>query len=114
MREEKDRIVWLRKIMPGGTDRSYGVEVARLAGLPHEVIDRATEILKELESNGTGSKAVSKGAKVSAKTQTLQMTLFEGEKHPVIEELEKLDTSVMSPIEAMNKLYELQKKAKKG
>ena len=114
VREEKDRIVWLRKIMPGGTDRSYGVEVARLAGLPHEVIDRATEILKELESNGTGSKAVSKGAKVSAKTQTLQMTLFEGEKHPVIEELEKLDTSVMSPIEAMNKLYELQKKAKKG
>ena len=112
VREEKDRIVWLRKIMPGGTDRSYGVEVARLAGLPSEVIDRASEILKELESNGTGSKAVSKGAKVSARTQTLQMALFEAEKHPVIEELEKLDTSVMSPIEAMNKLYELQKKAK--
>ena len=112
VREEKDRIVWLRKIMPGGTDRSYGVEVARLAGLPHEVIDRANEILKELESNGTGSKAVSKGAKVSAKTEKLQMTLFEAEKHPVIEELEKLDTSVMSPIEAMNKLYELQKKVR--
>jgi len=113
VREEKDRIVWLRKIMPGGTDKSYGVEVARLAGLPHEVIDRANEVLKELESNGTGSKAVSKGAKVSAKTEKLQMTLFEGEKHPVIEELEKLDTSVMSPIEAMNKLYELQKRVKK-
>ncbi len=110
VREEKDRIVWLRKIMPGGTDRSYGVEVARLAGLPSEVIDRASEILKDLESNGTG-KATGKGAKIKAKTETLQMTLFEGEKHPVIEELERIDTSVMSPIEAMNKLYELQKKA---
>ncbi|MCL5104346.1 MAG: DNA mismatch repair protein MutS [Armatimonadetes bacterium] len=110
VREEKDRIVWLRKIMPGGTDRSYGIEVARLAGLPSEAIDRAKDILKDLESNGAASKAVGKGAKVSAKKETLQLTLFEGEKHPVIEELEKLDTSVMSPIEAMNKLYELQKR----
>ncbi len=114
VREEKDRIVWLRKIMPGGTDRSYGIEVARLAGLPNEAIERAKEILKDLESNGTGSRAVNKGAKVSAKRETLQLTLFEGEKHPVVDELEKLDVSVMSPIEAMNKLYELQVKAKGG
>jgi len=114
VREEKDRIVWLRKIMPGGTDRSYGVEVARLAGLPHEVIERASEILKDLESNGSGSKAVGKGAKVNVKTQKLQLSLFEAEKHPVVEELEKLDVAVMSPIEAMNKLYELQIKAKNG
>jgi DNA mismatch repair protein MutS len=110
VREEKDRIVWLRKIMPGGTDRSYGIEVARLAGLPNEAIERAKEILNELESNGTGSRAVNKGAKVSAKRETLQLTLFESEKHPVVEELEKLDLTVMSPIEAMNKLYELQKR----
>ena len=114
VREEKDRIVWLRKIMPGGTDRSYGIEVARLAGLPKEVIDRAGEILKDLESNGSAGKRVGKEAKVSERKQTLQMTLFENEKHPVIEELEKLDTSVMSPIEALNKLYELQKKVDKG
>lgn len=114
VREEKDRIVWLRKIMPGGTDRSYGIEVARLAGLPKEVIERAGEILKDLESNGSAKKAVGKGAKVNERTQTLQMTLFESEKHPVMEELEKLDTSVMSPIEALNKLYELQKKAAKN
>ena len=111
MREEKDRIVWLRKIMPGGTDRSYGIEVARLAGLPHGVIDRASEILKDLETNGTGNKAVGKGAKVTERKEKLQMTLFETDKHPVLEELAALDTSVMSPIEAMNKLYELQKKA---
>lgn len=113
VREEKDRIVWLRKIMPGGTDRSYGVEVARLAGLPNVVIERAKDILKDLESNGN-SKLVNKGAKVSAKTQKLQLTLFEGEKHPVMEELEKLDVSTMSPIEAMNVLYELQKRVMKG
>lgn len=112
VREEKDRIVWLRKIMPGGTDRSYGVEVARLAGLPQEVITRASEILKDLESNGTGSKSGGKGAKVNVKTEKLQLSLFEVEKHPVIEEIEKLDIAVMSPIEAMNKLYEFQKKIK--
>ncbi|MCX6345712.1 MAG: DNA mismatch repair protein MutS [Armatimonadetes bacterium] len=110
VREEKDRIVWLRKIMPGGTDKSYGIEVARLAGLPQEAIERAKEILKELESNGGGSKDVGKGVKISEKKQTLQMNLFEAEKHPVIEELEGLDTSIMSPIEAMNKLYDLQRK----
>ncbi len=114
VREEKDRIVWLRKIMPGGTDRSYGIEVARLAGLPNDAIERAKEILKELESNGNGSKGLRKGAKVSEKRETFQLTLFENEKHPVIEEIEKLDVATMSPIEAMNKLYELQKQVTKG
>lgn len=114
VREEKDRIVWLRKIMPGGTDRSYGIEVARLAGLPSDAIERAKEILKDLESNGAASKATGKGAKVSAKRETLQLTLFEGEKHPVVDEIEKLDIATMSPIEAMNKLYELQKQVTKG
>lgn len=109
VREEKDRIVWLRKIMPGGTDRSYGIEVARLAGLPNDTIERAKEILKDLESNGAASRA-GKGAKVNARKETLQLTLFEGEKHPVLEELEKLDVGTMSPIEAMNTLYELQKR----
>lgn len=114
VREEKDRIVWLRKIMPGGTDRSYGIEVARLAGLPQDAIDRAKDILQDLESNGAASKAVGKGAKVKVRQETLQMTLFDTEKHPVVDELEKLDLSTMSPIEAMNKLYELQKRVGKG
>jgi len=112
VREEKDRIVWLRKIMPGGTDRSYGIEVARLAGLPQEAIERAKDILKELESNGASGKAVARGAKVSVKQERLQLSLFEAERDPVMDELETLDVSVMSPIEAMNKLYELQQKAK--
>lgn len=114
VKEEADRIVWLRKIMPGGTDRSYGIEVARLAGLPQEVITRATEILADLEQNGAAGNLVDKNKRVSAKTQKLQLTLFEGEKHPVIEYIEKLDISILSPIEALVKLDEMQKRVKNG
>ncbi|MBI2843154.1 MAG: DNA mismatch repair protein MutS, partial [Armatimonadetes bacterium] len=108
VKEEADRIVWLRKIMPGGTDRSYGIEVARLAGLPKEVIDRAAAILADLENNGSGGKLVDKKKSVSARTKKLQLTLFEAERHPVIDELEKLDISTLSPVEALVKLDELQ------
>lgn len=110
VREEKDRIVWLRKIVPGGTDRSYGIEVARLAGIPQSTIERAKEILKELEADGRGKQFPARNIRVRAREETLQLTLFSAEKHPVIEELEKIDISTMSPIEALNKLYELQKK----
>lgn len=114
VKEEADRIVWLRKIMPGGTDRSYGIEVARLAGLPNEVIGRATEILADLEQNGAANNLVDKKQKVQAKTQRMQLTLFETEKHPVIEELEKLDIATLSPIEALVKLDEMQKRVGRG
>ena len=110
VREEKDKIIWLRKIMPGGTDRSYGIEVARLAGLPNAAIERAKEILEDLESNNSNNKNTGKNAKIREKKETLQLTLFEGEKHPVVLELEKMDISTMSPIEAMNKLYDMHKR----
>ncbi|MDH7601987.1 MAG: DNA mismatch repair protein MutS [Armatimonadota bacterium] len=109
VREEKDRIVWLRKIVPGGTDKSYGIEVARLAGIPQSTIDRAREILKELEADGTKNQ-MDRRAKIKVREETLQLTLFSLDKHPVLEELESLDITTMSPIEALNKLYELQKK----
>jgi DNA mismatch repair protein MutS len=114
VKEEADRIVWLRKIMPGGTDRSYGIEVARLAGLPSEVISRAADILADLEKNGAAGNLVDKKNRVSAKTEKLQMTLFEAERHPVMDEIEKLDIATMSPIEALVKLDELQRRAKSG
>ncbi len=114
VKEEADRIVWLRKIMPGGTDRSYGIEVGRLAGLPQEVILRATEILAELEKNGAAGNLVDKKESVSSKTERLQMTLFEGEKHPVVDEIEHMDLATMSPIEALVKLDEMQRKVKDG
>jgi DNA mismatch repair protein MutS len=112
VKEEGDRVIWLRKIMPGGTDRSYGIHVARLAGLPSEVIERSKEILWQLEKNGGTRGLAGKNAKIPTRTEKLQLTLFEMETHPVVEEIGKLDVSAMSPIEALTKLYELQMKAK--
>ena len=111
VKEQGNHIVWLRKIMPGGTDKSYGVQVARLAGLPEEVLSRASEVLKALEATNKNGKAASS---MPASTKRLQLTLFEAERHPALEELEALDVSTLSPIEALTKLYELQKQAREG
>ncbi len=103
--EEKDRVVFLRRIVPGGADRSYGIHVAQLAGLPRPVIRRAQEILEELEQEarapGTARRTI----------EVRQLPLF-AISNPVLEELQRLDVSAMTPLEAIGKLYELQKKAK--
>lgn len=114
VKETGDRIVWLRKIMPGGTDKSYGIQVARMAGLPPEVIVRAQEVLADLEKSDKGRRdTLTPGDhRVAAKTQKMQMTLFEAEPHPALEQLRSLDLSTTSPIEALNLLYQLQKDAK--
>ena len=113
VKEQGDHIVWLRKIMPGGTDKSYGIQVAKLAGVPDPVLRRAREVLKTLESMGKGEGAVGgadAGERLSSQTQRLQATLFEAERHPVLDELESLDLGTLSPIESLTKLYELQRK----
>ncbi len=112
VKEEGDHVIWLRKIMPGGTDRSYGIHVAKLAGLPSEVVERAKEVLWQLESNGAAKGMAGKQTKVQARTEKLQLTMFEFEPHPVLGELEHMDVSTMTPIEALTKLYELQLKVK--
>ncbi len=113
VKETGDRIVWLRKIVAGGTDKSYGVQVARMAGLPPEVITRAQDILRDLEKQGKGKRdLLGGGVTVPAQTARMQMTLFEAEAHPVLEELRQIDLSTTSPIEALNLLYRLQKEAK--
>ena len=98
MKEQGDQIVWLRKIVPGGTDRSYGIQVARMAGVPPEVIDRAKEVLKGLERGGAGAtrdiSAAASADRSPPRKQKVQMTLFEAETHPVLEELETLDVTV--------------------
>lgn len=96
--ESEGHVVFLHKIVPGGTDRSYGIHVAQLAGLPSPVIQRATEILKQLE--GSSGKAIHIENELSR-----QMTLFP-ETNPLLSELEKVDLNTLSPIEALNKLYE--------
>ena len=111
--EEGGKVVFLRKIVPGGADRSYGVHVAQLAGIPRPVIHRAEEILEELEHKGD-AKARRKAMKDMAMPAAWQMTLLAQETHPLVEELKALAIDELSPIEAINKLYELQKKAKRG
>jgi DNA mismatch repair protein MutS len=114
VREDGHHVIWLRKIVPGGTDKSYGIQVARLAGLPEVVIGRAREVLAELEAGENGAQASgglpAPGVRVSERRQKVQMTLFEADEHPALEELRRLDLTAMTPIEALTALYHLQKK----
>ena len=115
VREWNNEIVFLRKVMPGASDRSYGIHVAQLAGLPVEVIERAGEILAELEEESYDSSGRLRLANPKQKESQAQLNLFgrrEAEKgHPVVEELKKLETDNLTPIEALNKICELKKKA---
>jgi len=100
--EDGEKVIFLRKIVPGGADRSYGIHVAQLAGLPRQVIQRAAEILGELEQNSHRAPVA------PALGQPQQLALF-SISDPVAEEIEDLDISAMTPLEALNKLYELQR-----
>jgi DNA mismatch repair protein MutS len=104
--EADGRVVFLHKIVPGGADRSYGIHVGQLAGLPKPVVVRAGEILEQLEASS--GKAVRFNPVVPH-----QLALFP-ETNPFLDELDKLDINTLSPIEALNKLYEWQKRFLKG
>ena len=105
VREEGDHITFLRRIAEGGTDRSYGIQVARLAGLPPEVIARAREVLHTIEQADLAvSPSLGSAKKVAP---TVQLTLFEAAPNPVIEKLKSLDPDTLSPIEALLLLKEL-------
>jgi DNA mismatch repair protein MutS len=106
--EEAGKVIFLHKIVPGGVDKSYGIHVAQLAGLPKSVLHRAREVLTELESDSREAKPAKK-----RKETVQQMPLF-GQKSALEEELKKLDIDGMTPLEALNKLYELKKKAGEG
>jgi DNA mismatch repair protein MutS len=109
--EEEGHVVFLHKIVPGGADKSYGVHVAQLAGIPRPVIHRAEEILEELEHKGD-AKARRKAMKDLPTPMAMQMTLFAAEQHPVVEELKSLVIDELTPIEAIGKLYKLQRKVR--
>jgi DNA mismatch repair protein MutS len=108
VRETGDTVVFLHRLEAGGTDRSYGIHVAGLAGLPDEVVGRAREILATLE----GEHRVVPGAP-PAPADPGQLTLFAADAapHPVIEEIRGLDLDAMTPLEALNRLAELQRRA---
>ncbi|HTE86709.1 MAG TPA: DNA mismatch repair protein MutS [Dehalococcoidia bacterium] len=103
--EDEGGIVFLRTIVPGGADRSYGIHVAQLAGLPRGVVARAREILHELES----TKGTDPHPRRSA--AGLQLRLL-APKHPLVEEVAELDIDSLSPLEAIRTLYELRERAK--
>jgi DNA mismatch repair protein MutS len=104
--EEDGEVTFLHRIVPGGADRSYGVHVAQLAGVPREVVHRAWEILRHLEGGQRDGTLPSKGS-----DEGTQMGMF-APAPEVVKELLGLDVSSMTPLEAINALYELQQKAK--
>ena len=110
--EEGGKVIFLRKIVPGGVDKSYGIHVAQLAGLPRSVVHRAHEVLEELEKDSSRTKRVTRGQR--RKQEPAQQLSFFGQKPPLLDELEKLDIDALTPLEALTKLYELQKKAREG
>ncbi len=113
--EADGKVVFLHRIVPGGADKSYGVHVAQLAGLPRAVTSRAWEVLKELEADSQKPVGIQKGGR--AKTRGLppvqQLSLL-GLPSSLLDELQGLDISSMTPLEALNKLYELQQKSREG
>jgi DNA mismatch repair protein MutS len=100
--EADGTVVFLHQIIAGGADRSYGIHVAQLAGLPRPVIQRATEIMLELEK--------SSGQAVRINPQAAQQVALFPETNPLLDELKEMDVNSLAPIEALNKLFEWQKR----
>ncbi len=102
--EAEGRVTFLHKIVPGGADRSYGIHVAQLAGLPRPIIQRAEEILRELEG-----RADERASKKARPTQHALFSLSD----PIVDEIKSLDLAAMTPLEALNKLYQWQSEARR-
>jgi DNA mismatch repair protein MutS len=130
IKEWNDQIIFLRRVVEGGADKSYGIQVARLAGLPPTVIQRAREVLANLEQaefndqgepvaatqsgghkNGNGRKDFAGGRRDDATTSSPQLGLFASNAGLVFKELQDLDLDTMTPLDALNTLHELKKKA---
>ena len=97
-------MIFLRKIVPGATDDSFGVEVAKLAGLPNSVITRAREILQELETDGKPQPKV-----IRTEPEDDQISMLDLRSQQVCNALESISVETLTPIEAMNELYKLKK-----
>lgn len=100
--EVDNHVVFLHRIVPGGADRSYGIHVGQLAGLPRPVVQRASEILKKLEA--------SSGKAVQIDPEAPRQLVFFPETNPLLAELHDVDINAMSPIEALNKIFEWKKR----
>jgi DNA mismatch repair protein MutS len=110
VKETPNEIIFLRKVEPGSADKSYGIEVARLAGLPKSVIERAREVLKKHEqSEHELSETLSPGAAEYGHRNGEQEVLFTAIDRGVIDKLREMDLDELKPIDALNLLAELKK-----
>ena len=100
--ESDNNVIFLHKIIPGGADRSYGIHVAQLAGLPPTVVSRANKILNKMEQSA-------RGGQQTKPDLPAQMGLFP-KTNPLLEEFNKLDLNEITPLEALNILFEWNKK----
>ena len=110
VREAGDQILFLHRLQPGGADRSYGIDVGRLAGLPQSVIARARTILARLESEHLAGGA---GPRTTPPAAVDQLALFSAAPNPVVEELVGMDTNAMTPLDALMALARLVEQAKR-
>jgi DNA mismatch repair protein MutS len=115
VKEWNDEIIFLRKLVAGGTNRSYGIQVARLAGIPDQVIKRSKKILFDIEQGGHASaeSACLDIVKQAAGRGPVQLDLFKKPDNQIIDKLNQMDISVMTPLEALNVLNDLQKLSRK-
>ena len=108
--EEGDSIQFLYRIVQGGADRSYGIHVAMLAGMPSPVVDRARELLAELEAHSAQNNSIT----TNTQTDHHQLDMFNNTNNAeFVRSVSEIDTDNLTPIEALNRLYELKQAAKK-
>ena len=109
VREQDGHVLFLRKILEGGADRSYGIYVAKLAGLPGAVIDRAQQVLAQLEQPDSGN-SPGRSQDSSQPSHRAHREEATPAPHPIIEEVKQMDLFSMTPLDALNRLAELQRR----
>ena len=114
VKKRGEDVVFLRRIVPGGADRSYGIEVAKLAGVPAEVIRRARVVLKELERSAVNAARDLSGIPDAAEDDTEQLGLPDLGAEKVLDKLRDTDLNTLTPLEAMNLLFTLKKTLTEG
>ncbi len=114
VREHGEDVIFLRKIIPGGADKSFGIHVARLAGVPHPVLVRAHEIQARLEVSNINQKGIGQNIlEDGPQRENEQVNLFDFAKTEIINELQNIDVMALTPMDAINKLFLLREKARK-
>jgi DNA mismatch repair protein MutS len=114
VREIGDQVLFLHRLEPGGADRSYGIEVGRLAGLPPQVLARAKELLRVLEAEQIVPRSPRASSPPAARTGGDQLALFVPLPHPVVDKLGKMDPNTMTPLQALDMLARLVDEVKSG